>query len=101
MQRTKPLIAIDCRSLQDNSKFRGIGMVVRQLVSHLPNKQWFYLLIEAGRGTIDAHGIQVISFKPPKRSSQYGPRLSAFLQAEGVMHCHFMAQYNVPKNFQH
>jgi glycosyltransferase involved in cell wall biosynthesis len=100
MQTTKPRIAIDCRSLQDNSRFRGIGTVVRQLVSHLPDKQSFYLLVEAGRGTIDPHGVAVISFKPPTRSSQYGPRLSAFLRAEGVRHCHFMAQYNVPNNFQ-
>ena len=100
MPTIKPRIAIDCRSLQDNSKFRGIGTVVRQLVAHLPDKQSFYLLVEAGRGPIDAHGITVIWFKAPKRSSQYGACLSAFLTVEGVMHCHFMAQYNVPNNFQ-
>ena len=40
------MIAIDGRPLQDDSKFRGIGTMLRSLIQHLPEKNKYRLFIE-------------------------------------------------------
>ena len=93
------MIAIDCRSLQDDSKFRGIGTVIRNIIEHIPNKQNYALLIEKGRGGIESFGMKVLEFVVPLNKKNYGEALVNCLQESHIRQCHFMAQYNIPDNF--
>ena len=93
------MIAIDCRSLQDASKFRGIGTVIRSLIEHLPNKQRYALLVEQGKGAFESFGMKTIEFKLMGMGQNYGPQLADFLRKNNIQQLHFMAQYNVPKQF--
>lgn len=93
------MIAIDCRPLQDASKYRGIGAVVRTIIEHIPNKENYRLLVEKKRGDFDAHGIQRLEFLAPVSNRRYGVALVNFLVENKISHCHFMAQYNIPENF--
>ncbi|MEK9727403.1 MAG: glycosyltransferase family 1 protein [Candidatus Margulisiibacteriota bacterium] len=93
------MFVIDCRSLQDASKFRGIGTVIRNIIEHIPNKQKYGLLIERGRGEIESYGIQVLEFSPPVAKQKYSEFLIEFLNQHRVKQIHFMAQYNIPDQF--
>ncbi|RAP24616.1 hypothetical protein DID73_01405 [Candidatus Marinamargulisbacteria bacterium SCGC AG-343-K17] len=93
------MIVIDCRSLQDDSKFRGIGTVIRNLIEFIPNKDRYCLLIEKGKGDIESYGMTVLAFKAPVNKKKYGQELAAFLLSHQIRQCHFMAQYNIPDSF--
>tara|TARA_Y100001970_G_C14196883_1_gene838646 strand:- start:818 stop:1897 length:1080 start_codon:yes stop_codon:yes gene_type:complete len=93
------MIVIDCRCLQDDSKFRGIGNVIRSLITHLPNKHQYRLLSEKGCGTFECYGIELLEFQIPSNQNHYSKCLCDFLKAHHIKHCHFMAQYNIPANF--
>ena len=92
------MIAIDCRSLQDDSRFRGIGTVIRSIIQHLPNRDQYVLFGEAGKD-FNSYGIEKILFRPPSQKKNYGIKLAQFLQSCHVKHFHFMAQYNIPDHF--
>ena len=93
------MIAIDCRPLQDDSKFRGIGTVIRNIIEHIPNKKNYALLIEKGRGDIESFGMKVIEFIVPFNKKKYGEVLTQCLRENHIRQCHFMAQYNIPDHF--
>ncbi len=93
------MIVIDCRCLQDDSKFRGIGTVIRSVLKHLPNKHQYRLLCEKQRDIIDTFDIELLEFFPPSNKHLYGQCLATFLKGHNIKHCHFMAQYNIPANF--
>ena len=85
--------------MQDNSRFRGIGTVIRNIIEHIPNKNRYRVLIEKGRGTIESFGIEQLVFKSPLSTANYGQKLAEFLTEHHIDYCHFMAQYNIPDNF--
>ncbi len=89
------LIALDCRPLQDASRYRGIGNVVRHLIPELarliPN---LILLTITEDPKIDNFSVPVLDI-PRKKMAH----LASFLTQHNVTHIHFTAQYNVPSNF--
>jgi len=86
-------IAIDVRCLQDASRFRGIGAVIRQLLPFFKDDPLFVLFATQKGPDFDAFGMNVLYFDGPSGA------LPDFLKDNGVTHFHFMAQYNVPENF--
>lgn len=87
-----PRIALDCRSLQDGSRSRGIGNVVRflipELALRLPN---LVLFTDSTQREIESFNLPIIAWNPKAP-------LADFLTQHQVAHIHFMAQYNVPLN---
>lgn len=97
-----PKIAIDVRPLQDGSRFRGIGMMIRHMLPFFAQYPEVVLLAAETGPVFDNLGIPVITFPVPfglsitNTSSAFGKALAVFLRDHDVTLVHFMAQYLVP-----
>jgi glycosyltransferase involved in cell wall biosynthesis len=92
------MIAIDGRSLQDASRFRGIGTVVRDVFQYIPNKKRYLVFFEDSNVIPETFGLQYVTFKASKSKKKYYINLFKALQKHSVRWIHFMAQYNLPDN---
>ena len=94
-------IAIDCRCLQDASRYRGIGTMLRNLLKHLNLKAEYNLLCDTRLPALEPLNpdFNILYFPSPRLRHRYSKALTLFLKTHQINHIHFMAQYNVPDYF--